>query len=144
MSVFNCKMCGKCCKNIRGRTYDNNPLDLPSFMYLLTPPTTATISIFDWQRNNLEKKAKELSLKIKIKPVALFWDTKSKQAIAWLWNLDNDSCPFLSSKNKCMIHNENPLVCQAYPLVFFLAVFSSHILPLRIVPNMSNTLFLDF
>ncbi|MFQ5758597.1 MAG: YkgJ family cysteine cluster protein [Candidatus Bathyarchaeia archaeon] len=33
--------------------------------------------------------------------------------------IDHDNCPFLSNKNRCRIHEQKPLICQAYPLMTF-------------------------
>jgi len=50
---------------------------------------------------------------------ARFWDEVSKVPIVTLWNLDHDNCPFLSNENRCRIHKQKPLICQAYPLLAF-------------------------
>ena len=113
---FECKMCGECCRNIRGRTHKKLP-KLPPYVFMAIPPSLTTIGLFEWEVPILKTDAKRLSIPLYIKPHAMIWDQKSKKAIVTMWNLDHDNCPFLSEEdNKCRIYRDRPLVCQTYPL----------------------------
>jgi len=114
---FECKMCGACCRNMRGRTYEKHER-IPR-VFMAVPPSLRTIGLFEWEVSLLEEKAKELSLSFKAKPDIIFWDELNKIPIVTQWNLDHDNCPFLSNENRCRIHKQKPLICQAYPLMAF-------------------------
>ncbi|MGQ9846966.1 MAG: YkgJ family cysteine cluster protein [Bacteroidales bacterium] len=108
-------MCGRCCRNMRGRTYRKHKT-LP-YIFMFTPPSLKTIGLFEWELPVLELHAKKLAIPLRIKPDNVIWDQNSKNAIVITWNLDHDDCPFMSDKNKCRIYDYRPLVCQTYPLM---------------------------
>lgn len=118
VAPFQCKMCGNCCRNMRGRTA-GIPHHMPSFVYMAIPPSQKTIGLFEWEISVLKKKANQLSLNLKAKSDFMFWDEVSKVPIVTQWNIDHDNCPFLSDENRCRVHEQKPLICQAYPLMAF-------------------------
>lgn len=115
---FECKMCGNCCRNMRGRLGKKISKTgiLQNQLYNIFPSSLKTIGIFEWEVSILKKYATKLSIPLKIEPDIILWDQNSRVSIVILWNLDHDDCPFLSEDDKCRIYNERPLVCQAYPL----------------------------
>ena len=113
---FECRMCGNCCRNLRGRG-SLWPGSLPDFVYVSVPHSHQTISLQEWEVSTLREKAKKLSVAFKVEPNFLFLDEISGGPIVTQWNLDHDDCPFLSAENKCLVNEEKPLICQAYPLL---------------------------
>lgn len=100
---------------MRGRVFGKHTK--PPLVFMPVPPSLKTIGLFEWEVSTLKKKAKELSLSIRMKPDTIVWDQNSKKALVLLWNLEHDDCPFLSNDNCCRIYEDRPLVCQSYPLV---------------------------
>lgn len=115
---FECKMCGECCRNMRGRVAKTPP-KLPPYLFMAVSRSLKTIGLFEWEVPILRTKAKRLSISLRVKPDTVIWDEKSKKPIVTMWNLDHDNCPFLSEDNKCRIYRHRPLVCQTYPLMTF-------------------------
>lgn len=112
-------MCGNCCRNMRGRTGEKLPPSLPPYIHVAVPRSEKTIELFEWEVSTLKTKAKQFSLDFKVKPDTMFWDDISETPIVTGWNLDHDDCPFLSNKNLCIVNQQKPLICQAYPLMAF-------------------------
>ena len=101
---------------MRGRT-GKVPPKLPPYVFEAIPTSLTTIGLFEWEVPVLKTKAKRHSISLRIKPHTLVWDQNSKKAVATMWNLDHDSCPFLLEDDKCRIYENRPLVCQTYPLM---------------------------
>jgi Fe-S-cluster containining protein len=112
---FECKMCGGCCRNIRGRVFGR--LEVSPFIFMAFPPSLKTIGLFEWEVPILSRMAKSLSIDLRIRPDFMLWDGNKQRAVVLLWNLDHDDCPFLSSSKRCEIYKTRPLVCQSYPLM---------------------------
>ena len=145
--IFKCKMCGECCRNMRGRTVQKLLPRLPPFVFVAVPLSMQTIGIQEWEIPALNASAKELSIELHIKPSVIFWDEISGTPIATQWNLDHDDCPFLTNQNTCAVHESKPLICQAYPL-FFLGIFTREpkepkILELGDCPNVVDLPFAE-
>lgn len=104
---------------MRGRTGDRTLPSTSPYMFMAVPPSRKTIGLFEWEVYTLQKKAKQLSLNIKIVPDIMFWDAVSGTSIVTQWNLDHNNCPFLSRENLCLVNDQKPLICQAYPLMAF-------------------------
>lgn len=117
--IFKCKMCGNCCRNIRGRTERTSLPPLPSFVFKAVPLSLMTIGLQEWEISTLRERAEQFSVDLKIKADSILWDQNTETPIATQWNLDHDDCPFLSTENKCRIYDKRPLICQAYPLEAF-------------------------
>lgn len=128
---FICKKCGKCCRNMRGRTYKEQH-KFPPIVFFTVPPSLMTIGLFEWETPILRRKAKELSISLQLKPSFISWEQESQKAIATMWNLDHDNCPFLSEDNSCRIYADRPLVCQTYPLMAIGILDQERKTPLRL------------
>jgi len=113
---FECKMCGNCCRNLRGRG-EPWPGSLPDFVFVAVPHSQKTISLEEWEVSILSERARELSVEFRAQPDYMFWDEISKVPIVTQWALDHDNCPFLSRENICLVNEQKPLTCQAYPLM---------------------------
>jgi Fe-S-cluster containining protein len=105
-----------CCRNLRGGFYGEVP-KIPPYLFRAITPPMMTISLYEWEILALKSKATELSLSYKVKPNLMFWDEISSTPFILTWELDHDNCPFLSIDNLCMVQEQKPLVCQAYPLL---------------------------
>jgi Fe-S-cluster containining protein len=140
---FECRKCGKCCKNIRGRFHGEVPKISP-ILFMAVTPSLMTISLFEWELLALKSKAAQLALCFKVKPNLMFWDEMSSTPLILTWELDHDDCPFLSKNNLCMVQEQKPLLCQTYPLSGsgFLADTENQPMMLRVdygdCPNLTN------
>jgi len=103
---------------MRGRV-EKEPPPVPPFIFSAVPRSQKTVLLFEWEIPVLDDRAKQLSVEFKVVPNDMFWDDVSGVPIVLYWNLDHDNCPFLSNENLCLIHEEKPLGCQAYPLMAF-------------------------
>lgn len=118
--VKDCKQCGGCCtlkelailenpqdKFIRQRIYDKTGI---IYMY---PLSTYTINLSHEEAETLRAAAKELSIKLNIKPkrVAI----KEGKLVILDWFIDHEICPFLSEKNICKVYELRPLICKEFP-----------------------------
>ena len=72
-----------------------------------------TISITNQEKEVMEERAKELNIKLDIKPKKVII-TDGKIAVMD-WFLNHDTCPFLEGTDVCKIYNDRPLICQAFP-----------------------------
>lgn len=108
MVKFSCVKCGSCCRNISDKNSSSRGLPL-----------------FEWEIENLKK----LNSKLKIEPLDVFYDKKSKQYFCLGYSLIGEPCIFLKN-NKCSIHKDRPLICKAFPI-------AKHPLFLEDVPNLS-------
>jgi Fe-S-cluster containining protein len=102
---------------MRGRTEREHPSPVPPYIFENVPLLQRTLALFEWEVQNLQCRAKELSIDFKAKPSYIFWDDLAKTPLVLQWNLDHDNCPFLSTENLCKVHDQKPLICQAYPLM---------------------------
>jgi len=114
---FQCLGCGKCCKNSRGRLGElGKNKQIPPFVQEYTSRYKATISLHEWELAVLSEQARKYNIALKIVPYLAIWDVINRLPIALNWTLDHDNCPFLSKDNRCIINDNKPLVCRAYPL----------------------------
>ena len=111
---FTCKLCGSCCKNLRGRIKRSH--EISPNLFMAVPMHLKTIPLFEWEVDNLTGEARRLSINLKVKPDIIILDEKSGMPIVLFWNLEHEDCPFLSLNNRCIIHDKKPLVCQSFPL----------------------------
>jgi len=72
--------------------------------------------IFEWEKKNLEKVAKDKKIEFKIEPGQTDYDSKSNTRIITTYAFKAKACPFLKDK-RCSIHPNRPLYCRAYPLL---------------------------
>lgn len=93
---FQCKQCGQCC----------NQFDSKS----------GGIMILEWEKERLEKIAKEKNIEFRIEPGQTDYDAKTNTLIISTYAFKSKKCPFLKDK-KCSIHPDRPLYCRAYPLL---------------------------
>jgi Fe-S-cluster containining protein len=105
---FKCIKCGSCCKNISDKGSSSNGLPL-----------------FEWEAKRLKK----LKKGIKIEPLDVFYDEKSKIYFCLGYLLIGEPCVFLKNK-KCSIYKKRPLICRAFPV-------AKHPLFLEDAPNLS-------
>ena len=86
---WKCLRCGECCRHLTSKRFG---------MPLL--PEEA------WRLQHL---AKRLGVTVNIKPLA------SDGFRVTLYQMADEVCPFLSG-NRCMIYEQRPIACRAYPL----------------------------
>jgi Fe-S-cluster containining protein len=115
---FECKMCGNCCRNMRGRTERKSPV-YPPYWFSAVPLLEKTLLLLEWEIPVLQERARQLSIELKVVPDDMIWDDVSNVPIVLQWNLDHNDCPFLSENNHCLVNENKPLCCQAYPLMSF-------------------------
>ena len=113
---FECKKCGKCCRNLRGRTKRKEPPSLPPDLFGNLSMSERTIMLFEWEVTDLQLVAEGLTVDFRVKPDFMIWDDLSNVPLVLSWNLDHDDCPFISKENRCLAQDRKPLVCQSYPL----------------------------
>ncbi len=97
INKFECLKCGACCKN-----FGSNG----SF---------SGLPIFEWEKQEFEKFAKEKAIYLNINPSNIIYDKKSKTYVNISYFMKNQPCPFLKD-NKCSIYNHRPIVCRSFPL----------------------------
>jgi Fe-S-cluster containining protein len=102
--VFKCLKCGRCCHEIpesEEKAYKRIPL-------------------FPEEADKMEGLAKERNIELHLIEDLVFPDIKNKKIIVLTWRILLDDhggcCPFYSKTQGCIIHENKPLACQAYPL----------------------------
>ena len=87
--VFECKRCGKCCRNL--------------------------LEDIKGIRKGLVLTAKEVSLfpSEMISPSLAVGTEKRKKPITY--QLNANICPHIDNKNECLIYDKRPLMCKAFP-----------------------------
>ncbi|MEI7718671.1 MAG: YkgJ family cysteine cluster protein [archaeon] len=95
---FKCICCGECCKHISDE--GSNSKGLP---------------LFEWEVEKIKKLAASKNIKLNIGPIDLVYDRKSKKYFCTGYVLVDEPCVFLND-NKCAIHKDRPIVCQAFPV----------------------------
>lgn len=95
---FVCKKCGTCCR-------------------LSETKEQGGLAIDEWDIKRLLKLAKEKGKVLDINPVYGIYDSISKKRLVIQYGLyeNGKNCPFLEN-NKCLIYNERPLFCRAFPV----------------------------
>ncbi len=121
-----CVRCGDCCHirqsnlvkisneedyKIRKKVYENTGI------IYLEPLKNYTISISKEEKERMEKKAKELGVKIKILPKKIVINKSKTKAEIIDYYVDHDVCPFLKGKAFCRIYEDRPTVCRIFPHV---------------------------
>lgn len=97
MARFKCLICGKeCC----------------TFSDIGDAPL-----VFPWEKRSLENMASRRGIKLGFKPWILYKIDENKYVVALYKWIIKDVCPFLTSGNKCGIHEEKPLICKMFPLL---------------------------
>ena len=102
---FTCQKCGKCCKVFGVNEYTNAP---------------RALILYKWEKDKLIELAKKHNKKIDVSPLMFFFDEKTQTnvVITYQFNMENvKKCPFLFA-NHCMIYEDRPLVCKAFPLTY--------------------------
>jgi len=93
---FSCQKCGKCC--------NKDPVK-----------DRFGLILFDFEKKQIEKIAKEHNVELNIKPHLSITDKNSKKEIVILYNFEADKCPFY--KQDCLIYDDRPIVCRAFPVM---------------------------
>lgn len=94
---FECLKCGNCCRNFGS---DGSFSGLP---------------LFEWEKEEFEKIAKEKKINLEIKPTNILFDKMSKEYVCLTFSMKNQPCPFLKN-NVCSIYEKRPIVCRSFPL----------------------------
>jgi Fe-S-cluster containining protein len=99
---FQCIRCGKCC--------NPDQIDAETLQY---------IPIYLDEVDEIIRLATQHNLKIDLEPDLMYFDELNEQLIIVTYTLriDNGGCPFYHSS--CMIYNQRPITCKAYPLSIF-------------------------
>jgi Fe-S-cluster containining protein len=95
MNKFSGQKCGVCC----------NSRDDASFGMV----------VLDFEAKTLRKKSKELNIDFKLEPSVSFSDKKSQKELVVSYKFEYETCPFY--QNKCLIYEDRPLLCRAFPLI---------------------------
>lgn len=99
---YECMKCGICCFEI------------------LNSPGLKRIPLYPEEVNNLIKQAKTLNIKFKVMEDLVFPDILNQNILVLTYRiiLDNElkCCPFYKKHLGCLIHENKPLSCLAYPL----------------------------
>jgi Fe-S-cluster containining protein len=99
VKAFECQKCGHCCKSFKDEERGLKGLPL-----------------FEWEKEELEKVAKEKGIELNIEVTDIIYDKKSNSYICLNFSLIQEPCPFLK-ETQCSIYNKRPLICRAFPLV---------------------------
>lgn len=94
---FECKCCGKCCRNFG----DENKY----------------LPLFEWEVERYKKLATSKKLKPNFKQIRYLLDEKSGIVFVYLYGMTTEPCPFLKD-NKCSIYEDRALICQQFPLLW--------------------------
>ena len=98
---YNCRKCGICCAEI------------------VEGPGVKRIPIYPEEVDKLIKIAKKQDLKFAVVEDVVFPDILNKKILILTYKIilaPLGHCPFYSVNKGCIIHDEKPLACQAYPL----------------------------
>ncbi|MHA1338650.1 MAG: YkgJ family cysteine cluster protein [Promethearchaeota archaeon] len=102
---FRCLMCGRCCHEVSGTKDD---------------PTYKRIPLYPEEAVRLEKLAEKHNITLHLIEDVVFPDIKNEKILVLTWRilLDNKEkvCPFHSNDKGCIIQDQKPLACLAYPL----------------------------
>jgi len=124
MEKFECSMCGKCCRELKGfklsderqkeiflKERDDMIKNTP--LYTFQKPEDEGMALYEWEVTRLKDIASAKGFDLKIKPRYGMLSNMGT-VIVVTWMLDYDICPFLEN-NKCSIYKNRPLICQAFP-----------------------------
>ncbi len=106
---FKCSGCATCCKTLGQGEEKKSKQD--GFVRILD---AKGLPLFCWEHEKLKKLAAEKGLKADFRPSAVIFD-KAGKAFIISYVLKGPLCPFLKD-NKCIIYEDRPLRCRAYPL----------------------------
>ncbi|MHA1651269.1 MAG: YkgJ family cysteine cluster protein [Candidatus Helarchaeota archaeon] len=100
---FQCLRCGKCC----------NPNQVNG-------ETAYFIPIYLNEVERIENLAKQKALKITLEPDIMYHDELNDRLIVvtYALRIDKGGCPFY--KSKCIIYDQRPITCKAYPLSIYM------------------------
>ncbi len=94
-------MCGTCCHEVPGDYIKRIPL-------------------YPDEADKLIEIAKERDIEFKIIEDLVFPDIKNEIILVLTYRIrldnENQACPFFNEHYGCMVHDNKPLACQAYPL----------------------------
>jgi len=91
VALWHCLNCGECCRTLLGRRFG--------------------MPIFPQEKKRLELLAQKNARHISILPLTLDW-----LGNVTLYQIVEEKCPFLDSRNRCEIYRHRPLLCRAFPL----------------------------
>ena len=110
--IFQCKKCGSCCK----QTPQNGDKN------------SRQILVYPEEADMMQTLAKIKEISVTLTEELPIPDKKNKQMIVTRYilepNKDHD-CPFLA-EDECLIYDQRPMVCRAYPLVINEKSFVEH------------------
>ncbi len=99
---YKCMKCGTCCFEVHGSLGKKR------------------IPLYPEEVNELIKLAEKYDLKFNVIEDLVFPDILNQKILVLTYRIildnENQCCPFYKKKVGCIIHNEKPLACQAYPL----------------------------
>jgi len=99
---FQCERCGRCC----------NPSQFEKDIVHYIP-------LYLDEVDNIIQLARHNNLKIDLEPDLMYFDELNQQLIivTYALRIDNRGCPFYHSG--CMIYDQRPITCKAYPISIF-------------------------
>ena len=101
---YKCLRCGNCCKGTMD-TYESK-----------------RIPVYPEEVNKLILLAEKLNLEFKVIEDLVFPDVKNEKILVLTYRILMDEsrncCPFFQENFGCLIQNDKPLSCQAFPLSF--------------------------
>ncbi|MFC1800948.1 YkgJ family cysteine cluster protein [Nanoarchaeota archaeon] len=114
-----CVKCGQCChfrESFSFSAEEEDKLKRKLFektgVVYLFPWDRYTISVSEEEMNVMEKRARDLKIKIKFIPKRIFVGVSDEVKVLD-WSIDHDVCPFYDKL--CLIYPDRPIVCQKFP-----------------------------
>jgi Fe-S-cluster containining protein len=92
--IFKCEQCGSCCRDLFGKRFGSALLPL--------------------EVQRLNRLAAHMGVSVNFQPL-----TADLLGNVTTYQWTDKKCPFLNLYSKCMIYNNRPMLCQAYPCMPF-------------------------
>jgi len=119
---FQCGQCGTCCSHIKGFVSDDERKFIEEFGYgklpliQLTTVEEMTFPLWGFERKKFQSYGKELGIDPKISVSRAIFDLNSEQCIIVTYQMNAESCPFLSDKGKCTVYGKKrAYICNLFP-----------------------------
>lgn len=110
---FECTHCAVCCRSFKivERTVSKDDAGI----FYTVDQRSRVLSLWRWEADRLRKRANELGMQVKIRPLSFLVDSQNSKAIVIVWYLEGDVCPFLEDE-RCSIWKDRPFSCKQFPL----------------------------
>lgn len=85
-------------------------------MILVPEMKDVSLPLFDWELDKFRDFGKEYQKYVSITPLWVVLSHK-REVVVIAWNVNHDTCPFLSKDNKCTVYQDRPLICRSFPVL---------------------------